>query len=913
MPPNNETGASGKIEKMTRRFFHENRQPEVYFTIDNEVFLGTLTDFSDDELRLLCSSEIPLETGTEIKSLYLKKIEENCRLNTLRVRRIRTNTLTNQLLVSLFFADREQANRFRTILEEITIPSRPVQNHDFNPKKFPRFLGSAHYSDTAIQQRLDWIEGTTSTPINFLNQSALFPPSLSGNIENYLGAVQIPVGIAGPILVNGIYTNGYVPLPIATTEGALVSSITRGAMVTNLAGGIQVHVIKQQMIRAPVFFCEDIHGAINLESWILEHEAQIAEQAERMSSVAKLIRIVPFLFGETVHLRFHFQTGDAAGQNMTTSCTWFACEWIVEQIEKEPYINFIDYAIEGNLAGDKKVTAQNFLMGRGISVTATCQIPGRVMNRFLRISPKGLVRKFQASEVAALHSGMIGHNINFANAIAGIFVATGQDIACVHESSCGIIKAREVKDDFHLTVYLPSLVIGTVGGGTGLPTQKECLEILGCYGQNQLFRFAEIIAASCLALDLSTAAAVATNEFVSAHEKLGRNRNTRRLAKSEIDTSFFTQLLNQPDQRVVALTEDKLNSNEGLVSNLASKSKQGVIGLFKYRLEIKTGEQATSQELPVVLKLKSPHRELLKAASAVAKLSGEDLLPGHFEAYHTIFGFDHCDVRELAIYEQISPKVLKFCPSIYGVKKDEQREIYAVLMEDLSHCTHITAQTENKNWTPAQIRVVLRDLAKLHCVYWENYEAIPEQAQIPLFSKRYNPDAVVLLKEITRYNAKCYPQLISKSLLQDYLDFLDQFEDHLAQMDAFPKTLIHYDLNPRNTCLRPKGQEWQLVTYDWELAAFHNPQRDLIEFLSATLSPSTDKADFLNYVRFYQKELSQTTGQAFSETEFWKILRLNAYEFALIRLNLYLLVRNLMNLNFINPIYQNLIRFGIKA
>ncbi|MEM9548306.1 MAG: hydroxymethylglutaryl-CoA reductase, partial [Bacteroidota bacterium] len=741
-----------KKEKLIRRYFHETRQPEVYFSLNKGVYNGIMTDFSDDEIRLLCLSNVPIETGMKVSHLYLGKIEEEMKIENLLVRRSRENPLTDQLSVSLFFIDKEQGERFRSILKKITITKPIPENTTFNAKKFPRFSGGTHYSEEAIHKRIEWLEGTTASPINYLNQSAFYPPSLSGNIENYFGAVQIPVGIAGPILVKGIYTDGYIPLPIATTEGALVSSITRGALVTNASGGIQVHVVKQQMVRAPVFICDDIHGAINLEKWVLEHQTQIAEQAERMSSVAKLLRISTFLFGESLHLSFYFQTGDAAGQNMTTSCSWFACEWIVEQIKDDPYIQFKKYMIDGNLAGDKKVTAQNFLKGRGVSVTATCHIPKSVMERFMRVSPKDFVRMFQIGEVAALHSGMVGHNVNFANAIAGLFVATGQDIACVHESACGIFKAREENNGLHLTVYLPSLVIGTVGGGTNLPTQKECLQIMGCQGQNNLFRFAEIIAASCMALDLSTASAIVTNEFVSAHERLGRNRNTKHLAKSEIDPTFFTELMNSNGREVVKATKLGLNSNEGLVSNLAQQAKSGVNGLFRYQLDIQHASE--KEKLDVVLKLKTPHREVLKAASMVAKLSGEDQLPGYFETYHSIFGFDHCDHRELAFYQEVSPDLLGYCPAIHGIRNDEEREIFAILMEDLSDYIHDKSSGDKNEWTPDRINTVLNDLAQMHAIYWDDFNSIPSSMHIPKLEDRYDRDALVLLKEMTRYNAK---------------------------------------------------------------------------------------------------------------------------------------------------------------
>lgn len=896
----------------TRRYFQESHLPEILLTIGNTIVSAYMTDFSDDEIRIYTTIDDSLYAGQIIDTLHFKNADENYYLEKLRVRRIRKNELTEQVAISLLLLENKQVEQFRTILRKMTLLSQENTQGKFELKTFPWFPGSAHYSEKAISKRQNWLEQTTNVSIEALNESVFFPPALSGNIENYIGAVQIPVGIAGPIKINGIYANGYIPVPIATTEGALVSSITRGAMATNMAGGVEVQVVKQQMVRAPAFFCEDIHGAINLEKWIYEHETEIAKEAEKMSSVAKLIQIIPFLFGDTLHLKFHFRTGDASGQNMTTSCTWAACQWIVDQIKDDPYIKYQNYIIDGNLAGDKKVTAQNFLMGRGVTVTGTCFISGRILSDVLRITADDYIKNFQAGEVAGLKSGMIGHNINFANVIAGIFTATGQDIASVHESSCGILKARKQDDGILFTVYLPSLTIGTIGGGTGLPTQKENLKIMGCYGQKQLFRFAEIIASSCLALDLSTGAAVTAKEFVSAHERLGRNRGHNQLAKSEINTAFFNQLLINQNEKVLALTKTDLPENEGLVSHLTSKSEEGVTGIFRYQLLLENQLEEKQTHLDTVLKLKASHKEAIRAASMVIKLSGEDLLPGYFETYHPIFGFNDCDKREIAFYEKAAPKIRKFCPKLIGVQEQAHRQLFALLLEDVT--PHIYPKSSNNSiiWDTHKIQIALRDLAKIHCVYWNNYEAIPREMKVVPFVERFDPSATILLKEALRFNAQNHPTLIPQALYLKLDAFLNDFKDNIQLMDNYHKTLIHNDCNARNIGIKTTENTDHLVLFDWELAAYHNPQRDLIELLSSLLPANASKEDFIAWVDYYLEELKAETKQDLDRTLFLDVLRANAYECALIRLNLYLLVHNIMKLEYIDQLYLNVIRFGIE-
>jgi len=477
------------------------------------------------------------------------------------------------------------------------------------------------------------------------------------------------------------------------------------------------------MVRAPVFFCDDMDGAVNLERWLMNNVKRIEAKANSVSSVAKLTEIIPFIFGDTVHVRFYYNTGDAAGQNMTTACTWVACEWIAERIKRDKSIKFSHYNIEGNMSGDKKANYQNYIDGRGVGAVASCWVEGRLLEKAMRVKPRDYIKAWQAGEVGSLQIGMIGSNINFANVIAGVFTATGQDIASVHESSSGIFKMREEGDGILFTAYLPSLVIGTVGGGTGLPTQRDCLEMLGCYGPGRLFRFAEIIAAACLSLDISTGAAITANEFVSAHERFGRNRPSKRLTKNALTTEFFTELIGKPGVEVVSLEEDRLSSDSGIVTAILSKKASSLQGLFKYRLAIR--ENGEVRDRPVVLKLKSADSEILNVGLGLAKLSGEDRLPGLFETHIDIFGFENSHLREIGFYRHAGEAVLKYCPAVYGTKIEKEREIFAVLMEDLSQCTHIDTVNDPGKWDDESIRTVLADLAEMHAAYLGRSDSVP--------------------------------------------------------------------------------------------------------------------------------------------------------------------------------------------
>ncbi|UCF66177.1 MAG: hydroxymethylglutaryl-CoA reductase, partial [Acidobacteriota bacterium] len=274
------------------------------------------------------------------------------------------------------------------------------------------------------------------------------------------------------------------------------------------------------MQRAPVFVFDSAREALDFKHWVDEHLGEIREAAEATSSVARLLYIETYLTSKFAYLRFNFSTGDAAGQNMVGRATFAACSWIVEH---NPTVR--RFYLESNLATDKKASHVNVMRTRGKRVTAEAIIPRDVLMENLRVKPEALQYHYGVGTMGAVLSGANNNGLHSPNAITAMFIATGQDVANVAESSAGILYSELTPEkDFYLSITLPSLIVATHGGGTGLPTQRECLEALGCWGQGKVRKFAEIVAAVVLAGEISLAAAISSLDWVSSHEKYGRNR-----------------------------------------------------------------------------------------------------------------------------------------------------------------------------------------------------------------------------------------------------------------------------------------------------------------------------------------------------------------------------------------------------
>lgn len=341
------------------------------------------------------------------------------------------------------------------------------------------------------------------------------------NCENFIGATQVPLGIAGQLLIKSLKKSYY--LPLSTTEGALVASVNRGCKATRLSGGIETFVESIGATRGPLFRVNNLKEARKLTSFVKKNLSLIKAVAKKGEPFIELTKIEPQIIGKNVWLRLFFETNEAMGMNMAT----IASEKIAQFIKKELAIDCL--ALSGNLCIDKKPAWSNFITGRGKKVWAEVTIKGKVVSEILKTTPERIVQIVsKKSQLGSLVSGSLGFNAHFANIIAALYLSTGQDMAHVVGGSMGITEAEVEKNgDLYFSVYLPSLMVGTIGGGTGLPTQKEALGILGLQRikKGNSLIFAQIIGGAVLAGELSLTAALAAKHLAKAHQQLGRSNN----------------------------------------------------------------------------------------------------------------------------------------------------------------------------------------------------------------------------------------------------------------------------------------------------------------------------------------------------------------------------------------------------
>ncbi len=385
--------------------------------------------------------------------------------------------------------------------------------------QIPRDADRDH-SEAMAAERRRFVTEQTGARLDDVGRYSLDPASLAGNIENFLGVAQVPIGVAGPLHVRGEHAQGHFLIPLATTEGTLVASYNRGMRLLTENGGVTTTVVGDTMQRSPAFVCADARDACALWAWIEAHHDQIAAAAEATTSVGRVVRLDHHIVGPILFVRCNFTAGDAAGQNMTGKATLAACEWIAANHDGE-----FEFILSGNTDTDKKHSAMNTLYTRGKRVVAEAVLDGALLERRMGVSSDALFRWRQVSNVGAFMSGASNNGAHAANGIAAMFIATGQDAANVAESHAAITYSQRLENgDYYWSVTIPSLIVATYGGGTGGATQRECLEMMGCYGAGNVSKLAEIVAAVVLAGDISLSCAVLHGDWVSSHDRLGRNR-----------------------------------------------------------------------------------------------------------------------------------------------------------------------------------------------------------------------------------------------------------------------------------------------------------------------------------------------------------------------------------------------------
>ncbi len=719
-------------------------------------------------------------------------------------------------------------------------------------EELPIIPGRGFNTRTAIEMRADYLK-TLGINLQEISHYTLDIKSIQNNIESFIGCVEIPVGIVGPLLVHLDNNDKYnspemVFAAVGTLEGALVYSMNRGAKVLSKAGGVRTYFHAQCMLRSPMYIMDSAESAQLLLNWVNHNFEVIKKHAEEYTNHGELLRIDSVVDLQYLHLRFYFKTGDASGQNMTTTCTWHAALYIQQEFERLYKNKILDFVVEGNGASDKKISQYNIQHGRGCKVSAECEISNAVIQDVLRTTADDILKFLHPSQRLAQKDGMVGYNINVANAIAAIFVATGQDLASIHESGTGFLEVHRTEAGLRLHLTLPNLVIGTVGGGTHLVKQAEALDLMGCNGGGKLTRLAQLIAGFALGLEISTYSAIVSGEFAKAHEKLGRNKPVNWLLKSEIDVPFISACLKSAKAPKIESIEwvELPGMDHGILSQLSGKVSKKLNGYYPIRVNNLANGL-------VLLKAKPLSDEIIKGLQLVAASINTriaELLPIHKSSLE----YNHCHTKEIAINRFLLQSKYPHAPEHFGDWQDEYREIFLLLQEYIHPNSVLLLNSENHPhlWSEDIIKNTLLAIHQFHLLSKKaTGEGLEIPVQKPWLNKNLYSEIINTLVIHLRNNQQLQPGKFDLSKEEiDWIQNLNitDLEAEFNAIDVKP-TLIHNDFNPRNIMILKDGTA---CIYDWELCMRDLPHRDIMELLSFVLTPKTTEAELLIYLNFYR-------------------------------------------------------------
>ncbi len=758
------------------------------------------------------------------------------------------------------------------------------------------------YTESARHKRLDHLARQTANELSQLRTMRLDPSTLRGNIECLIGAVEIPVGAAGPLLINGSSGKVEVFAPIATTEGALLSSINRGSRALSLSGGVTARALKQRMVRAPLFDCGNLRGCLLLRDWLQSQMGEIHKKVRQYSNHAILLQLEFRILAPCLHVRFVFETGDASGQNMTTVCTWNTCTWLLNNFAKDHPGVVRHFMVEGNLSTDKKASSLSVFGGRGHEVAVDALIPEAILQRVLRTTSEDMVRSFVQSQSTCGVTGVHGYNINIANVIAGIFTATGQDIACVHEASQGQLHMERRPEGLYVSLLLPTLVVGSVGGGVGLAMQKQLLGMMGCYGPKKSSHLAEVIASFALALEVSTGASLVGGQFVTAHERLGRNKVNHWLGLSDMTPAFFNHLL-EPCEDWGAIVEvcpiSSENNGESLVIELTSQISRRPCGLWAFDLQYanRLGKEK------VFLKSKVSDNEFLLATEIMAGISS----PGLGELLRENRSdnpFNRFHVREVRIAEMQDTSLRNVMPKIRGTMINDKREVYIIAQEYLENLELTNAVEMRSRWGTEPLRAAIDQIASVHGQFMHQTEKLQQVDWMHIMT----PERVGRLTEANLQLAQHLQvggyDWFSDEDIEFHRRHLMALPEIFKELGRMPQTLIHNDFNPRNMGFRRNGEKLQLVAYDWELATVQVPQRDVVELLAFTLKENFTREDLLEFVEYHRERVEYHSGQSLDPWQWLRGCSHALLDLILQRFPIYGIAQTFRQVPFLRPSYQ---------
>lgn len=746
------------------------------------------------------------------------------------------------------------------------------------------------FSEQDRKDRLAKLKNKTGVTLPSYQTCAIDPRAVAGHVENYIGTVSIPVGLVGPLNFNFKDLADEIYAPIATTEGALVSSVQRGTLAMNLSGGVVTRSVDSRMIRAPQFSFKSIDAALQFKYWIIEKKSELEKLVSQRSRYCLLKELEPMNVGRSVHCRFIYSTGNAAGQNMTTFATSLLCQFLLDEWSEFSTVNdnlaMSDFIIEGNLASDKKVTYWSASQGRGRSVIAECVLKASVVKRVLKMDPQTFVDRFQATKSAQSSAGFLGYNINIANVVAGLFASTGQDLACIHESSVGTFELSKLGDDILATLQMPSLVVGTIGGGVALPSFRDNLKLLGCdHGEGSADRLAQIICGYALALEISTVSAIGSNTFVQAHEKYGRSTLSETLSISDLNSDFFRKNFNEG---VKSIKKIKADNKQGYMTEMARQVSKNYSGMLAFEVETENKIQKT------FLKLKASDREVIHGCARIV----ESINPGLAELLirnRRFLPFNESHLREIEVLSAACAPIQDVAPKFFGSFIDNKKEVFILMQELLENHTGISDLDLSKSLTLDQEYKILEGILNIHSYFYNKRELA-----FGLFPRLFEFCDGTSLDEQEElwFGLSLLVERTHKDKFKYFsqnLDFgLDRYAELIQELKLQNQTLIHFDFNPRNMAFNFKTDSFFL--FDWEFAAWGVPQRDLIEWVIFT-SSSNDVIDRLERTIKFSYE-KMTTSHALDPILWRRGFQLSYMEFLVRRLPFYVVLGGLgLNIN----------------
>ncbi|SMF65298.1 phosphotransferase [Pseudobacteriovorax antillogorgiicola] len=797
----------------------------------------------------------PFHVGASVEQVYIVSQYRTYGPLNFRIKRITFQLDIERIHVAMMVDDDNSDAIMKQVYQDLygLLESEPEPSPEWIP-----IPARGDANEQSRLQRLNFLRERTAQPLSGLEHCYLDPADASTKVENFIGSIEMPVGVAGPLHFHGERVSGPIYAPFATNETSLVASAARGSKAMSMSGGVSTRVMRQSIRLNPLMIFENHKGANYFTRWLLDHKAEMADQIQDLFPEIDRVEIWPHSLGTKVHISLHYTLAESGSLSKVKQATWTFIQRCLDYMLPKESVTIENFVIDSSFQGDTPADRSPLFSGNGIQVIAEAMITEDVAQTILKSNLSEILAAYRHHQTNRNLNDCKHTHLGLNHTLPSLLMATGQSLSSMVDTCIGQFYVEPVDGGLYTSLILPRLDLETVGKGTSFGHQQQCLELIECHGPGKQGRLAEIVAGFSLALEVSGLASLAKSYFSVSRRSFLKNHPVECLRMEHLDKAFFTPILQTLEGTPGVLVESLSFSSEIMnqsyfAKHLIRRKLPKFVGLTKAKLRYRVGQGDTKYYTCVVKSLLSG-QDVQLVIESITKNCGE-LLSSYISRYQEALPYRDCHEREWRINREPPKPLVEFLPKRPACYRQSKNDAYVVIMEDLGN----------------KIGSIIQDSKRIA----EKLGVLHGQLRAHAHSDLYMPHidqinvASILWGSLVVNGKFLFPEWYDDHLFQHQMNLLAKRDTWLPEWDACPKTMIHGRLNQNHMAFHND----RLTLIDWSYSSWNIAQHDLIDFM-IHLHHQLDEELLNELSQAHWQALSESSERDLSQDEWQKQLRL---------------------------------------